>query len=273
MSILKSNEEYVIKRLDKKNAYLQTKLGEARISKKFIKPKRQGDKVKAFCYYSKNNVLKATVKNLNVDQIYSLELVDINKYGAFFDIGLEFDLLVPKEEMTYKVFKEMTYPIVLKLSKDNKLYGSMKIRNYLSTDHNYKENDEVTGRIYSINKSIGAFVAVDNKYDSLLRIKELKGAHTEGEKLQARVKSVKEDGKIELSLRQRSYLEIDDDSKLIYQILKEHGGKMSIGDKSDPVKIFNNFRLSKSQFKKACGRLYKKGKIKIGNYNIEINER
>ena len=166
----------------------------------------------------------------------------------------------------------MVYPVTFK-ENDGYLYLTSKIRDLLTNDHNFSENDIVKGRIYSINKSIGAFVAIDNKYDSLIRIKELKGVYIEGEEITARVKEIKDDGKIELSLRKRAYLEIDNDSDKILDYLYENGGVVELSDKSSPDKIYSYFAMSKSAFKRAIGRLYKNKDIVIYNNRIELNER
>lgn len=179
---------------------------------------------------------------------------------------------MPFEERTYKIIKDMTYPLAIK-ENDGYLYLTSKIRDLLSYDHSFSENDTVKGRIYSINKSIGAFVAIDNKYDSLIRIKELKGVYIEGEEITARVKEIKDDGKIELSLRKRAHLEIDNDSDKILDYLYENGGVVELSDKSSPDKIYSYFAMSKSAFKRAIGRLYKNKDIIIYNNRIELNER
>ncbi|WP_052039421.1 S1 RNA-binding domain-containing protein [Anaerococcus lactolyticus] len=166
----------------------------------------------------------------------------------------------------------MVYPLSFK-EDDGYLYLTTKIRELLTNDHDYKENDEVKGRIYSINKSIGAFVVLDDKYDSLIRIKEFKGVYIEGEEITARVKEVKNDGKIELTLRQRAYLEIDNDSDKILDYLYQNGGFADVSDNSSPEKIYSYFAMSKSAFKRAIGRLYKNKDIKIYKNRIELNER
>lgn len=181
-------------------------------------------------------------------------------------------VFMPFTERTYRIIKEMTYPVTFKIDKNGFIILSSKIRNLLSLDHDFKENDEVSGRIYSINKSIGAFIAIDNKYDSLLRLNELQGIHIEGELIEARVKEVKTDGKIELSLRKRAYLEIDNDSDKILDYLYENDGVAYISDKSSPEKIKKLFGISKSSFKKAIGRLYKNNDIKIYTNKIELIE-
>lgn len=179
---------------------------------------------------------------------------------------------MPFEERTYKIIKDMTYPVAIK-ENDGYLYLTSKIRELLINDYSFKENDTVKGRIYSINKSIGAFVAIDNKYDSLIRIKELTGVYIEGEEITARVKEVKDDGKIELSLRKRAHLEIDNDSDKILDYLYDNGGVVELSDKSSPDKIYSYFAMSKSAFKRAIGRLYKNKDIVIYNNRIELNER
>lgn len=235
---------------------------------------KQGDKIKAYTYFDINNVLRASTK-LNVEnhKVYSLTCIDINKNGAYFLFENNKKFWMPKSEEAYKIFKDITYPVGLILSDDNMPILTTKIRDFLSLEHDFKENDIVEGRIYSLNKHIGAFVAINNKYDALIRIKELKGIHIEGELLKLRVKEVKADGKIELTNRQRAYLEIDSDSQTILDYLYEHDGFINLGDKSSPDKIYKKFALSKASFKRAIGRLYKDKYIKVFPQKIELRRR
>lgn len=182
-------------------------------------------------------------------------------------------IFMPFTERTYRIIVDMVYPVAFKEDNKGMVILTSKIRNLLSTDHNFKENDEVKGRIYSINKSIGAFVVIDDKFDSLLRIDELKGVYLEGDLIEARVKEVKSDGKIELSLRKRAYLEIDNDSDLILDYLYDNDGVVYLSDKSSPEKINKIFKMSKSSFKRAIGRLYKNNDIKIYDNKIELLKR
>ena len=202
-----------------------------------------------------------------------MKAVKVDKKGVYFEIEGGNHVFMPFTERTYRVIMHMTYPVAFKLDSNSFIYLTSKIRDLLTTDHEFNENDEVTGRIYSINKAIGAFVAIDNKYDSLLRMDELRGVHVEGELIEARVKEVKDDGKIELSLRQRAYLEINNDSDMILDYLIDHDGVVHLSDKSSPDKINAIFGISKSSFKRAIGRLYKNNDIKIYNNKIELVKR
>lgn len=271
---LEKKEKYSIKRFSKSKAYLKTPLGEAVIDKKAINAKSKNDKVEAFLYYDKDGILRADKDiNIEVGKVYNLKVVSITKFGAFVDIKAPFDLLVPNKEKHYKMKKDMVYPIGVFLDENKRLYGSTYISKLLNEKPPYKEDDSVEGRIYSINKKIGIFVAIDNKYDSLLKFEEMRGAFTEGEKIKAKVKKIKEDGKIDLTLKRRSYMEIDPDSDMIYKALIEMGGKINLGDKSSPQKIMRNFNISKSSFKKAIGRLLKQGKITVNDYYIKIKDK
>lgn len=207
-----------------------------------------------------------------IGNIASLTAVDIDKKGVYFQLKENRNIFMPFEERTYKILMEMTYPVVFKEDKNGYVYVSSKIRDYLTNDHDYEENDEVTGRIYSINKAIGAFIAIDDKYDSLLRIHELRGVHIEGELIEARVKEVKSDGKIELSLRQRAHIQMDSDSDKILDYLYDNSGVVYLSDKSSPDKIYKVFNMSKSAYKRAIGRLYKNNDIIIYNNRIELKE-
>lgn len=263
-----------IKRLTKNKAFIKTAFGEATINKKEIKDVKEKEYIKAYLFYDKNLILRASKEiNMQINKIYSLTANEVTKKGVYFLTDDDKYLFMPFKERTYRINMNMTYPVALKVDKDNMLYLTSKIRDILTNDHNYKENDIVEGRIYSINKSIGAFVAIDNKYDSLIRIEELKGVHIEGELIEARIQEVKNDGKIELSLRQRSYLEIDSDSQKILEYLLDNDGYLNLGDKSSPESIYRIFKLSKASFKRAIGRLYKNNKIRIFDKKIELKER
>lgn len=238
-----------------------------------MKDKRVNDRVCAVIYHDRNQVLRASTDfPYEIGSIYSLKAVDIDKKGVYFEIDNNQNIFLPFTERTYKILMDMTYPVAFKEDRNAYVYLTSKIRDLLSNDHSYKENDEVSGRIYSINKSIGAFIAIDDKYDSLLRIVELRGVHIEGELIEARVKEVKNDGKLELSLRQRAYLQMDDDSDKILDYLYDNDGIVHLSDKSSPDKIYRVFNMSKSAFKRAIGRLYKNNDIIIYKDRIELKE-
>lgn len=118
---------------------------------------------------------------------------------------------------------------------------------------------------------MGAFVAVDNKYHGMIPKKELIGVYVPGEEVELRVTKVKEDGRLDLSLRDKSYLQIDKDAEKILEKAKERGGFLPLNDNSPPQEIKKQLNMSKSAFKKAVGRLLKEKKISFEKNGIKLS--
>lgn len=231
------------------------------------------DKVlKVFVYKDHQSRLIATKKMpyITLGQIAHLEVKDITKIGAFVDWGLDKDLFLPFKEQTVKLDRGRKYLMAMYIDRSQRLCATMKIRDYLRQDSPYKENDWVNGTIYNLVDDIGAFIAVDDKYEALLPAEECKGVISIGESISARVSQIKGDGRIDLSLKERGFLEIDTDANMIYEILSDHDGFMPVNDKSDPDTIRDLFSISKASYKRAIGRLLKTGKIEFYKNGIKI---
>lgn len=232
-----------------------------------------GDMIEVFIYRDSEDRLIATTKRpkLTVGEVGLLKVVDITKIGAFLDWGLEKDLFLPFKEQTMKLTKGNKYLVGLYIDKSDRICATMKIKDFLRTDSPYKENDWVKGTVYSVNEEIGAFVAVENKYHGLIPKKELVRVLFPGEEVNLRVIKVKEDGKLDLSLRDKSYIQIDKDAEAILNKLKENGGELQLNDSSSPKEIKRILNMSKSAFKKAVGRLLKEGRIKFTEKGIKLS--
>ncbi len=231
-----------------------------------------GDEIEVFVYKDSEDRIIATVKKpmLTVGKLASLKVVENTKIGAFLDWGLEKDLLLPFKEQVGKVVEGGKYLVGLYVDSSNRLCATMNIYDMLSYKSPYKEKDRVHGTIYNISKELGAFVAVDDKYQGLIPSKEFYGNYMEGDSIEARVKRVRQDGKLELSIRQEAYVEIEGDAQKIMNRMKADGGKLSLNDKSSPEKIKAELNMSKAAFKRAVGRLLKEGAIKITDNGIEM---
>jgi len=112
-----------------------------------------------------------------------------------------------------------------------------------------------------VNLDIGAFVAVDNKFLGLIPVNEYFSELREGDQVEARVIRVREDGKLDLSLRDLSYIQIDNDTLKILQGIKNHEGFLALNDHSSPLEIQSRLQISKAAFKRALGRLLKEKKV------------
>lgn len=233
---------------------------------------KPGDEVTVFIYRDSEDRLIATsaAPLLQVGEIAVLNVKDVGKIGAFLDMGLEKDLLLPFKEQTHKVRTGEKVLVALYVDKSQRLAATMKIYSYLSDQTPYKKDDQVSGIIYEINDTLGAFVAVDNKYYGLIPKKEVFENYREGDEITARVTKVREDGKLDLSPRQKAYIQMDADSAQVLDVMEnQFDGILPFTDKADPEIIKREFAMSKNAFKRAVGHLLKEGKIKITENKIE----
>lgn len=218
----------------------------------------------------KKSSLLLNKPKLTLGELAVLKVVDITNFGAFLDWGLEKDLLLPAKEQIGKVERGLAYLVGLFLNQNNRVCATMRIYDQLSTQSPYKVNNRVKGTVYNLNKDLGAFVAVDNKYHGMIPNNELFGICSIVDTIEARVKKVRQDGKLELSLRQEAYNEIEMDARRILDKLKSKGGALKLNDNSSPDQIKRELNMSKGAFKRAIGRLLKEGVIKITDRGIEM---
>ncbi|MCR4590993.1 MAG: S1 RNA-binding domain-containing protein [Lachnospiraceae bacterium] len=230
-----------------------------------------GSRISCFIYRdSEDRLIATTAKPLiTLGEVRRLKIKEVSKIGAFLDIGLERDLLLPFSEQTYRA-EEGSYVLAsMYVDKSGRLAATMKIYEHLSTDSPYKAEDEVTGTLYQISRNFGAFVAVDDMYSGLIPAKEFNGEAREGERINARVTKVLEDGKLNLSIRKKAYLQMNEDGETLIAYLAGHDGRIPFTDKADPELIRETFRMSKAAFKRAVGHLLKEGRVHITADSIE----
>lgn len=251
------------------------------LEKGILLPKKQvpegcgiGDRLEVFIYKDSEDRLIATTTKPKVvaGETAVLEVKEVSKIGAFLDMGLEKDLLLPFKEQTHPVEKGEKCLIALYVDKSKRLAATMKAYSYLRDDSPYHTGDEADGFIFEINPDMGAFVAVDGLYHGLIPKRELFGGFKEGQEIRVRVTRVREDGKLDLSARDKAYAQLDTDSELVFGVIKEMGGVLPFNDKAAPEVIAKTFRLSKNAFKRAVGHLLKDGKIEITENNIKVLE-
>lgn len=257
-------------------------LGEEGSDTGVLLPKKQapegtkiGDTLEVFVYRDSSDrlICSTNMPKLQMGELAVLEVAESSKIGAFLNWGLEKDLFLPFKEQTTKVRVGEKYLVAMYIDKSQRLCATMKVYDYLSSDSPYKADDTVSGVIYQINQEIGAFVAVDNKYYGLIPAKDLYDTYRVGDVVQGRVVQVREDGKLNLSLRQKAHLQMSEDAEVILRVIDEFDGVLPFGEKVSPEVIKREFHLSKGAFKRALGRLLKEGKVQINENSIRRIEK
>lgn len=244
---------------------------------RILLPKKQvpagaanGDGVEVFVYRDSKDRLIATTNmpKITLHGVERLRVVQVGKIGAFLDWGLEKDLLLPFKEQKKRVKEGETCLVALYIDKSGRLCATMNVYRYLRQDSPYKKDDRVTGTVYEISDNFGAFVAVDDMYSGLIAKKELYGDVQVGGTVAARVIEVKGDGRLDLSIREKAYLQIEKDAEKILKVIDSYDGALPFTDKASPETIKREMQMSKNEFKRAVGHLLKEKKIIIGEKAI-----
>lgn len=232
--------------------------------------KSVGDHVEVFVYRDSKDRLVATTlqPKLVMGQVARLRVAQVGKFGAFLDWGLEKDLMLPFKQQKKRVSEGEEVLVSLYIDKSDRLCATMNVYHDLRTDSPYQKDDRVTGTVYEISPNFGAFVAVDDIYSGLIAQKELYGDVRIGETITARVLQVKEDGKLDLSIREKAYLQIAGDAEKVAELIDRFGGALPFNDKASPEVIKRETGMSKNEFKRAVGNLLKNGRIKITEKGI-----
>lgn len=246
---------------------------------KVLLPKKQvpegtktGDELEVFLYKDSSDRLIATTAEpaLTLGALAVLPVADTGRVGAFLEWGLEKDLLLPFKEQTAMVEKGDKVLVALYVDKSRRLCATMKVYDRLLTDSPYKKDDHVSGTVYEFSDNFGVFVAVDDRYSALIPKREAFGSLKVGDKVQARVVKVHEDGKLDLSIREKAFIQMDADAAAIVKRMEEYGGELPFTDKAEPELIQKEFGLSKNAFKRAVGRLLKEEKVEIRKSSIVL---
>lgn len=232
-------------------------------SKQVPEGSKPGDEVEVFIYRDSSDRLIATVRRplICLGEVARLTVADTGRIGAFLSWGLEKDLLLPYAEQTYRVRKDDTCLVALYADKSNRLCATMNVYPYLSANSPYIVGDMVSGTAYQESDKFGIFVSIDDKYQGLIPRKECFGDIKIGEQVTARVTQVREDGKVDLSVRRKAYEQIDEDSQKLVELFRSYDGALPFTDKASPEVILRETGMSKNEFKRAIGHLLKEGII------------
>ena len=233
------------------------------------------DTIEVFLYKDSEDRIIATTltPKLMLNGYAALKAKMVSRYGAFFDWGLEKDLMVPYSQQAKYIVEGKKYVVHLYLDeKSQRLAGSTKINNTLErTSVDLEIGDKVNLLTYE-ETEIGISAIVNNRYQGMLFKNEIFDTVKIGDELTGYVKKIRTDNKIDLSLNRFGYKAVDDNVQKLYEALIATGGSLNLNDKSSPEDIANQLGMSKKIFKKAVGSLYKQKRLEITETGIKIIE-
>lgn len=268
------NELVVLKETDF-GVYLISDEDEILLPKKYVPEGLTiGDKINVFIYKDSEDRLVATTitPKAKVGDIAYLEVKDTNRYGAFLDWGLEKDLLVPFSEQKMKMVAGNKYFVKVYFDeKSKRIAATSRINKYISKEvSDLNEGEEVDLLAYKFTE-LGVSVIINGKYMGVVYKNDIFIRIDVGDKLKGYISKIREDGKIDVSIRKRGFNKVIDSKEAILQKLQEANGFLPLTDKSSPEEIEENLEMSKSAFKKAIGMLYKQRKIEITDSGIKLS--
>jgi predicted RNA-binding protein (virulence factor B family) len=236
-------------------------------------PKRQvpegcdvGDELEVFIYHDSEDRLIATCEKTKaqVGECALLQVKELSKFGAFLDWGLQKDLLVPFNQMRKPMEVGEQHVVYLYLDEfTDRIAATAKLSNFLREETtNYQKNDRVS--LMVVNRTnIGYKVIIDQLYLGVLFNDDVLKPLKPGQKMMGYIKNVRADNKLDVQLQLQGHEARVDIGDRILQRLKEQDGCLLLSDKSTPDEIYAQFQVSKGNFKKAIGRLYKQKQIVI----------
>ncbi len=250
--------------------------GEILLPKRYIPkdtPSEVEDWLNVFLYLdSEDKLIATTLKpKIQLGEFASLKVVDINRVGLFFDWGLPKDLLLPHSEEKRPLQIGDYCVIYLYLDKrTRRLTATARLDRHLDkVPANYQVGQEVDLLVVE-RTDLGFKAIIDGKHWGLIHKNELFKFIRSGMREKGYIKELRADGKISLSLQPVGQQARDELSEQILAALRDAGGSLALSDKSPPELISEHFRVSKGNFKKAIGGLYKQGLIRIHDDRIEL---
>lgn len=243
------------------------------LPKIFIREEQEaGEYVEVFVYQD-DDKLKATteIPLAEVGEFAVMSCVQSLPSGAFMDWGIIKDLFIPYKQQKTKIIEGKRYLVYLYVDEDMELItGTTKFkRNPQYQDLPFKKGDKVDlimmneselGWNVVINKQYIGLVYASDVFKKLYPLSEEKGY----------IKAIREDGKIDISLQPEGFENIDEFKQKILDRLEENYGLLYVSDKSSPEEIKDELQMSKKNFKRAIGGLYKDKIIDIQDDKIKL---
>ena len=229
---------------------------------------KEGDKVKVYLYLDPNKRLTASMKlpKMREGQLGYVKVLSVTRDGGFVDIGAERGVFLPYSQMRGHVSPNQLVWVKLYRDKSGRPAVTMRVEDDMvkasKPAEGVKVGDKVTGTVYNILPE-GFFIFTNQRFIAFLHRSEVPGGRLDfGQEITCRVTFIREDGRLNCSMRLQKENALVADAEEIYSFLVKRGGRMPYCD-STPLEIIKQkFGISKAAFKRALGHLMKQGKIR-----------
>lgn len=249
--------------------------GEILLPKRYIPkdtPSEVEDWLNVFIYLDSDDKLIATTEKpkVQVGEFASLKVLEINSIGIFLDWGLSKDLLLPYSEEKRSLEAGQYCVVHVYLDKHTRrITATARLDRYLDVRPAAYQVGQVVDLLVAEATDMGFKAIINNQHWGLIHKNEVFKFLRSGMREKGFIKELRADGKISLSLQPVGQEAANSLHEKILQQLQDNGGTLAVSDKSPPEVISSLFGVSKGNFKKAIGALYKQGQIVIHADRIE----
>jgi predicted RNA-binding protein (virulence factor B family) len=231
------------------------------------------DNIDVFIYCDSDDRLIATTETplAMVGECAWLKVKDVNRVGAFMNWGLPKDLLVPYNEQYSAMEMGKSYPVCVLLDNEsNRIAASSKLYQFLEEHSDDFTPQQAVNLLIIQRTDLGFKAVINHTHLGLIFHSDVFQNLKLGQKIKGYIKDIRDDGKINLSLQLPTQEKREELSETILDYLKKNGGSSTLTDKSPPEEIYKQFKVSKSNYKKALGSLYRQRIIDIDKQQITL---
>lgn len=264
----------VIKELDF-GLYLDGQdLGEILLPARYVPAEAKiDDWIDVFIYLDSEDIIIATteVPYAEAGECAYLKVVDVNSNGAFLDWGLSKDLFVPFREQRVPMHVGKSHVVYIFEDNSGRICASSKIDHFLSEQNKeqFQEN-QIVDLLIASRSPLGLKAIINETHLGLIHNNDILASLQVGVRITGYIKSIRTDDAIDLTLQPIAKVIRDDLPQRIMDDLEKNGGVSDLTDKSTPEAIFQRYQISKANYKKALGKLFKDNKILLGNDEITL---
>ena len=207
---------------------------------------------------------------MSVGQCALMKAVTVTRSGAFMDCGLERDLLVPVSQQITPMVKGREYVVYVYLDPQNNMIGSTKLHRFLDEYASGLKAGEAVDLTIVSESELGYKAVVNGTHLGLLYKGEVFTQLKPGDSTRGFIKAIRDDRKIDLCLQKQNREARDELSDRIIAFLESSGGVSTLTDYSPPELIYQQFGVSKKNYKKALGRLYRERRISLAKDRVTL---
>jgi hypothetical protein len=264
-----------VARIDNRGIWLEAGARLAHLPRREARDVRSGEYLEVFLYQDLSGDLQATCRPplAQAGEFAFLSVLSVGPHGAFLDWGMGKDLLAPFSLQPERMQAGRRYMVKVDIDQQGRAFANARIDDCLDQGRPELHEGEAVALLIWQLTDLGARVIVNQRFPALLYRDELPAGTCAGMQMTGYVKRLREDGKLDVTLRKVGAEGVSDARDVILKTLSAHDGALALHDRSTPAAILKALGMSKKTFKKAVGGLYKDGLVTLNDAGVRLKKK